>query len=297
MICFYHNADFDGICSAALIKNYFDNNWPKEECHLYGINHGDIFPMDLIDNIEVVMVDFSLTREKMIEVKNRSKFFTWIDHHKSAIDDMKGIEISGMQELDLAGCELTWMYYTSICDLSVMPKVVKLLGRYDVWDHANPEVCPFQEGFTLHAHSPEDEIFKFLFADHALAHEKIKEIINEGSAIVKYNHQQNRKYAENAAFFTMLKGPDGKVYNAIAINRLQSGGELFDSVWDRKKYDIMIAFGSTGDGWNISLRSEASGPDVAKIAKYYGGGGHPCASGFRAKDLSFQKGGIFHVTL
>jgi oligoribonuclease NrnB/cAMP/cGMP phosphodiesterase (DHH superfamily) len=45
---------------------------------------------------------------------------------------------------------------------------------------------------------------------------------------------------------------------------------------------IGVCYWDTPDGRVFSLRSTDDGPDVSEIAKKYGGGGHPHASGFRA---------------
>ena len=41
-ICFYHKADLDGVCSAAIVKHFVP------ECELYGIDYGDEFPWALV---------------------------------------------------------------------------------------------------------------------------------------------------------------------------------------------------------------------------------------------------------
>ena len=46
MKCFYHSADLDGHCSAAIVKAVCP------ECELIGINYGDAFPWDLFVEAE-----------------------------------------------------------------------------------------------------------------------------------------------------------------------------------------------------------------------------------------------------
>ena len=41
-ICFYHRADYDGVCSAAIVKKFVP------DCELYGIDYGDPFPWDKV---------------------------------------------------------------------------------------------------------------------------------------------------------------------------------------------------------------------------------------------------------
>ncbi len=39
-LCVFHRADFDGVCSAAIVKKFVP------DCELYGIDYGDPFPWD-----------------------------------------------------------------------------------------------------------------------------------------------------------------------------------------------------------------------------------------------------------
>lgn len=157
-ICFYHRADFDGVCSAAIVKKFVPG------CELYGIDYGDPFPWDKVmdgpqvsaaeleagsglPRRQVYMVDFSLPPDEMKRLAEVSDL-TWIDHHKSALDSNMGLEVLGYQTSALAGCELTWLWFTrgesekylvrgmdpTAEQVSRLPEAVRLLGRYDVFD-------------------------------------------------------------------------------------------------------------------------------------------------------------------
>lgn len=192
MKCFYHSADFDGICSGAIVKKFYPG---AEMCP---INYGDPFPWDdLGEHERIIMVDFSLQPfEKMLELKEKCGLLVWIDHHQSAIDDFnEHIEniatrfIHGILRADKAACELTWEYYFPN---KPMPRAVKLLGRYDVWDHDySPNVLPFQYGMrAVHPTYLEpgsvwwERIFKGKY---------IKERILDGMTILKYEEMDNIK--------------------------------------------------------------------------------------------------------
>lgn len=176
-ICFYHESDLDGVCSAAIVK-YF-----VPECELYGIDYGKEFPwMKTVPDVDidvdcsspaefrakiltalvrkeekrtVYMVDFSLPIEDMERLAEISNLI-WIDHHRTAIDAFEnGMPCVGnwLARTDFAACELTWFFFASHenADLSrgswesftfnpeISPEAVRLLGRYDVWDKDNPE--------------------------------------------------------------------------------------------------------------------------------------------------------------
>ncbi len=285
MKCFYHSADLDGQCSGAIVKNVFP------ECEMIGINYGNEFPFDTIKEGEVVfMVDFSLQPFEQMEKLTQMCDLKWIDHHKSAIkeaierDFTRGV---GVLDTELAGCELTWNFLHKTSDI---PLPVKLLGRYDVWDHDyDPAVLTFQYGMrNVNDTSPENQSFwSKLFNYHIDANEFITMafhgILGNGYTILDYENSQNEKFCSAYAFETTFDG-----YKAICVNKGFTNSKVFDSVWDEKKYDIMITFvRRTTKEWKVSLYTTKDFIDCGAIAKNQGGGGHPGAAGFQCETLPF----------
>jgi oligoribonuclease NrnB/cAMP/cGMP phosphodiesterase (DHH superfamily) len=139
MKCFYHSSDLDGICSAAIVKYRYP------ECELIAIDYD--YNHHIFDSVSVgetvFMVDFSALSEHMRYLKYHTDFI-WIDHHKTAIEKCSKLEpIAGIREIGKAACELTWEY---LFPNKTMPEAVRLLGRYDVWDHSDPNTLPWQYG-------------------------------------------------------------------------------------------------------------------------------------------------------
>lgn len=270
---FFHSADLDGHCSGAIAKFRF----PYAELH--GINYGEEFPWDQIDveNDTVIMVDFCLQPFSEM-IKLYIKFgdrFIWIDHHISAIKDSKDHNhdqlIQGNRQNDKAACELTWEHFFPEREL---PEVVRLLGRYDVWDHTDTNVLPFQMGFRLENTWPDNQdVWQNYF--HKESDELIKDTINDGKLILKYQKQENKKYAKSCAFEVKFEG-----YRAICINKMLTNSQLFDSIYDQNVHDIMITFGLRKNGlWTMSFYSTKEDVDCSVIAKKFGGGGHKGAAG------------------
>lgn len=274
MICFYHSADLDGHCSGAIVKHAYKD----KDCELYGINYGEEFPWDKIKDQEVIMVDFSLQPfSEMIKLKNQSKFLIWIDHHESAIKDSKNCEIDGVRDVKKAACELTWEYFNKYKE---MPRIVKLLGRYDVWDHEyNDDILPLQYGIkTIDTDPKECERWEYWLDGYFPEF-----FLEKGNNVLEYLKKDEEKYAKACAFETDLEG-----YNCIAINRLFTNSKMFDSVWDEKLHDIMITFGWKNNSWTVSLYTTKEDIDVSVIAKKMGGGGHKQAAGFQCEELPFE---------
>lgn len=278
-ICFYHSADFDGICSGAIVKKAI----PKVE--LRGYDYGQEFPWEEIKGRHVIMVDVSLQPfSEMERLAKEAGELTWIDHHKTAIEEKlkSEVEIFGVRIEGRAACELTWQWFFSD---RLMPRAVQLLGRYDVWDHEDPDVLPFQYGARAHIkNGVEDSIWRFLL-DNDDAY--IWKIVGAGRLILEYQIGQDAIAAKAKCFETIIKGPpdaDGwrRPLGAIACNHGPSNSKVFDSVFDPAKHDLMMPFYLKKDGrWKVSLYSEKPDVDCGAIAKQYGGGGHRGAAGFR----------------
>ena len=284
MKCFYHSADLDGHCSGAIVKF----KYPK--CEMFGINYGDEFPWELIKVGEIVfMVDFALQpfNPNMTRLMSACEL-VWIDHHISAIKDWQKCEtdreklwLQGARSFDSskAGCKLTWDYLFD----DKAPYFIDLLSEYDVWNHSDPNTLPFQFGMRLYHTLPDEDGMDFwldwLDAD---AFDKTDVIIEQGKLILRYNKQENEKYVQACGFEITLDG-----LKCIAINKMLTNSQIFDSVWDAEKFDAMLTFGFKGKGWTVSLYSDKEDVDVSVIAKNRGGGGHKGAAGFQCKTLPF----------
>ncbi len=273
MICFYHSADLDGHCSGAIVKHKYP------DCELYGIDYGDEFPWDKVKDQNVIMVDFSLQPfSDMIRLNQEAKTLDWIDHHISAIKDYEecGDIFPSFLDDKKAACELTWEY---LLGRATLPYVVTLLGRYDVWDHII-DVLPFQYGVRLYKTDPAWDMENWLDWFNCFPHK----ILDKGKTILKYVEQDNEKYVKFSSFEVNLHN-----FKCIVINRMMTNSQMFDSVWDPEKYDVMLTFGYKKNQWTVSLYTDKEGVDVSEIAKKFGGGGHKQAAGFQCSSLPFFK--------
>lgn len=277
---FYHSADLDGHCSGAICK------YAMPEAILHGINYGDPFPWDEIKQYDwVYMVDFSLQpfedMRKLAQIAN----LTWIDHHKSAMEEHQAnyFDVMGTRQTDKAACELTWEYFKT----DPIPLAVFRLGRYDIWKHQEHEGClEFQYGMRMHDTDPRSfsamRMWKQLFS-HSLT---LNKITNEGALLLRYEREQNKKFADAYAFETELDG-----LKCIAVNKGFTNSLVFESVYDEAKHDAMLSFAYRGGRWTCSLYATKTEIDVSVICKARGGGGHKGAAGFQCDTLPFLTGG------
>lgn len=283
MKCFYHSADLDGHCAGAIVKNKYP------DCEMIGINYGQSFPFDSIHPNEIVyMVDFCLQPFTDMEKLNSLCTLYWIDHHaKGSIDESLkcGFTASGGQYLntDFAGCELTWKYIYPTD--SVLPFAVYLLGRYDMWDHEDSRVLPFQYGVRQFDNTLPDnqELWSTLLN---MNESQCETIVNTGAVLLAYEKNQNTKFCKAYAFETELNGKP-----AICANKGFCNSKLFDSIYDPMKHKLMITFIRLKPPvrkWTVSLYSTHPDINCGEIAKSFGGGGHKGAAGFQCEVLPFN---------
>jgi len=230
----------DGHCSGAIVfKNYKGGGDYRQ------INYNMNFPFeDILKNEIVVIVDFSLEVEKFKKLLKITDNIIWIDHHQTAIEKYKDFpeEIDGIRRDGISACELTWEYFFPEIPI---PKVVKLLGDYDLWKFKyGEETKKFQSGIRLFETYPNSrEWNKWLNPDY-----EPEEEIRMGEIALKYRDNFYKGLIKAFSFFTFFEG-----YKAIACNAGSVSSQLFDSV--EEDFDIMITFVFDGKVFIISLYS------------------------------------------
>jgi oligoribonuclease NrnB/cAMP/cGMP phosphodiesterase (DHH superfamily) len=246
---------------------------------MIGVDYSDKLEQFEVEDGEVIfIVDFSFSASEMKYLSDTTELI-WIDHHESAIRKCEGMEyIRGIREVGRAGCELTWDHLHS---QSEAPLAVYLLGRYDVWDHEDPRVLPFQYG-TRHYKStlPEEKFWMVLLSFGAITDMNNNTILETGEVILEYQAKQDAMYARGMAYEAEFHG-----HQVIVMNKAYSNSKVFDSVYDPEKHDFMVLYGVKPGEIKYSLYCDKPEINVSKIAEQYGGGGHAGAAGFYSEKL------------
>lgn len=308
---FYHKKDLDGHCSGAIAKYYYLKQSEIVVMHPY--DYGEPFPFkELSDDDVVLMVDITANPyELLLEINKKYNLYV-IDHHKSFIESEVAKKIPCLLVDGVAGCELTWFkFFPPLTDLlptslgteshKFFPRLVHLLGRYDVWDNHDKkywdeEILPTQMGMKLNDTDPTtnfkfwekyfDKYFKFSlnhFAQYdALSIEK--KTRDAGRIILQYQNAEDDKTISFYSFPAKFKN-----YSIICLNSTRFNSSVFKSVWDKQKYDFMLAWVNVkGEYCTVSLYTDNEGVDVSQIAKSLGGGGHKQAAGFQCKNVKIE---------
>ena len=292
-ICFYHGADNDGKLAGAIVKLAYEK--AGEDIVMYPWDYGQPFPWDKVEGREVVMVDIALQPfSEHLRLAEVARELIWIDHHKSAIDSYVEavkcvLPIKGIRAVGIAACELAWLYYNRgpvetvegvVLEMDKIPQGVRLVGRYDVWDHSDPDALPFKYGLDSCQIDPSRSDCNWM-ALRALINggDWTRELLCRGLKVHAYVKTDFKKYAESAAFETVLDG-----HKVIALNRLYGGSHSVDPMFVRGTHAFMVAFGYTPKSngkWTVSMYSDEGIIDLGAIAKKFGGGGHMGAAGFQ----------------
>jgi oligoribonuclease NrnB/cAMP/cGMP phosphodiesterase (DHH superfamily) len=285
---FYHNNDLDGLCSGAIARMYLEGE--KEKFAMHPIDYPDPFPGDRIKARDTVyMLDYSIKIEGIRVLNEKTKLII-IDHHKTLLDNLNADpvlkKIKGLRETSKAGCELCWEYFFPKKHL---PKMVKLLGRYDVWDHTNEktwneEIFPFQNGIKLLKLNPcKNSQYKNWQDAFKGGNCFVKNIIKKGKIILEYQKEQNEFFMTKYAFDDTFDQ-----YRALCINHPLGNSQVFISQWNEKEYDLMFRYCFMGNNYIVSLYTTKKDLDLGLVAKKYGGGGHPQAAGFECENIKFN---------
>jgi oligoribonuclease NrnB/cAMP/cGMP phosphodiesterase (DHH superfamily) len=271
-LCIYHKADLDGMTCAAIIDYWAFSN--DIEIEFIGWDYGDPTP-NFEEYQKVIVCDICLDTVSMYWLALHLKEnFIWIDHHKSSIDNIQSnfhkakLVYGGVQEIGLAACELTWRFFFPQIS---MPWFIETLGKYDTWrqdEYWDTITLPFQFGVRSFVQGFKDLLPMF---DGDVTDNQ--GIINIGLCILQYQASFNKKQCSNA-FEHIIAG-----YNAICLNIGGVNSDVFKSVYNEKRHDLMFAFQYSGCGtWKCSFYTTKD-IDCSKIAAMFGGGGHEKAAG------------------
>jgi oligoribonuclease NrnB/cAMP/cGMP phosphodiesterase (DHH superfamily) len=286
-----NHVDPDGYCAGAVVNYHEKLKNPQANIVTYGMNRGYDIPWNRIKRAKkVYVVDFSLPVGDMLKIKEivGHNNLIWIDHHATVIEDYQkaGLKLEGIAEVGKSGCELCWIYFNY--DIP-MPKAVKAIGRYDVWDieYNNPEegifkedLFPFVTGYKYHdAKADDDHFWSKMFKDDGY----YEEVLKEGRLLYDYQSKMFAKYCKSHSFEIEWEG-----LRFLCVNSLNCNSQMFDSCYNPHKHDAFLAYGYTNKNWSVSMYTPKTEVDVGAIAKKYGGGGHKNGCGFRVTELPFE---------
>lgn len=314
-ICVYHDQDYDGLLSAAVVLHFIP------DAELIGHDYGRPCPAISPDVEQILLVDLSIP-DLMDDPR-----LIWIDHHKSAIEKwdnavshFTGEIIPGIRIDGVAACRLCWKWFIEQehllefphegpdIDWSQMPDgeplLLRLAGIYDVWEDQNPQwqdAVRLQYGLDYLSRDPAYLQKHFLdgidkWQDRHSG--KVLSAIQDGEVIERYVNRQNESICRNNSYVRYWEGLTFLVLNSArgnsrsfpkvekAWNETENGGFI---KWD--DIDALCMWKFTGEKVTVSLyhHPDHKDLDLSRIAVKYGGGGHRGACGFQMSLEDFAK--------
>ncbi|MBN2388838.1 MAG: hypothetical protein JXB85_17615 [Anaerolineales bacterium] len=266
-VCFHHN-DLDGRASAAIIRYALGG-----DIQLFETDYDDLtIPWDRVSGAgRVIVVDFSFPAQVMQELA-AGRELIWIDHHKSALIELKEIsrDWPGLRDLSEAACVLAWKTFFPV---RPVPRAVTLIGDRDIWRWAEADTGAFTEGLHVRdTRADNDALWVALLEEDPSI---MRVILDEGSRLREIRLAEMKDRVARRGFEVAFEGYRTLVLNAPGNGDLgQRGRDLgYEIVYcyeDQMQRDTLTT--------KVTLFSRQA--DVSVIARRYGGGGHAHAAGF-----------------
>jgi oligoribonuclease NrnB/cAMP/cGMP phosphodiesterase (DHH superfamily) len=222
---------------------------------------------------DVFLVDFSYKRAVVAEMLTQAASVTLIDHHKSALEDLAGLEgLRQYTDLNRSGARLAWDF---LFPGEPCPRLLAHVEDRDLWRFRLPYTREIQA--ALFSYEYGFEIWSRLMQTTADDSRALMHMVDEGTAIERKHHKDIAELVAVCKRRMMIGGYSVPVaslpYTMVSdAAQLMAQGEPFAACyWD------------TEDGRIFGLRSTEQGRDVSEIAKHYGGGGHRNSAGFKVR--------------
>lgn len=271
-IVIYHYPCKDGFGSAYVVwKYYFEKD---KEIVFHPAQHGSL-PPD-VTNKNVLLCDFSYSKEVMEQLKEDSNSIFVIDHHKSSIDTLKDFE-EKILDMNHSGCILTWKYFygdSESKEKEEAPLFLRYIEDRDIWKWEMENSKEFSSWFAL----VENE---FDVYDNICENEnEIIEGINIGKSFLQLENHYIERIAKRAIPKLIRIGDKYLIAAHVNSNLFKSevGNKIFD-IYPFIDLSVVYSLKSSSNMTLFSLRSTNYHADASEIAKMIGGGGHRNASG------------------
>ena len=274
-IVIYHGNCADGFSAAWC----FWRKYGTGADYLAGVYQQD--PPDVTGR-DVYLVDFSYKRPVVAAMMAKANSVTLIDHHKTAMEDLRPLFEPHEFERLAHGTEPRCRWY---CDLNRS-------GATLAWDY----LFPGEDRPLLLGHVEDRDLWRFKLAGtreiqaFVFSHEysfalwdklmsadqvELLKMTAAGAAIERKHHKDVAELVGVCKRRMVIAGHDVPVaslpYTLVSdAAHLMAHGEPFAACyWD------------TAEGRTFGLRATDEGMDVSEVAKQYGGGGHAKAAGFK----------------
>lgn len=223
-------------------------------------SYGDSMPD--VTGRNVAILDFSYTRYELNQMIEKSDSLIVLDHHKSAEENLKGIEET-VFDMDRSGAMMSWQFFHPGVD---PPTFLRYIEDRDLWRFALEDSKAVSAALT--------SVDMTFDAFEALNNPtQFEALVDAGRAILSHNESTMERLCKTARK-TIWKG-----HEIYAANSPVLQSEIGAHLAQQCDFAIVWFYDHMRSEYKVSLRS-ANDCDVSKIAQTFGGGGHPRAAGF-----------------
>lgn len=272
----YHANCPDGFTAAWVAARALGN------VELYPAKYGDEPPLGKARDRDVYVLDFSYPLEDSKNLYGVSHSLQILDHHKTARDDLR--ELAAMAEgypdlgvtfdMQRSGAGITWDHFHPG---KPRPWIVDYVEDRDFWRFALPESRAVSLWIRCASHELE------VWDD--MARLSVDQVLAEARGCQRYLDRYVEAALREAYELTIYYRSQDLPYwiQAVAVNLAYPGVSdvLHAALEEHPEASMAIGWRVTAAGHlECSIRSRPSF-DCSAMAKHFGGGGHPQASGFR----------------
>jgi len=269
VVVFYHQECSDGFGAALSAWLRYAEKTPIT---LTPLSYGDPLPV-LPHGSDVYILDFSLPVPVFLELRKNNIRVSMIDHHQTAQENYGKSFLDDQDiifDMNRSGAALAWLHFHPDTEV---PALIRYIEDKDLWRWKLPGSLEINSALASY---PMDFALwnRFLVELENSPPEKT-DLYKEGSAILRYQGRLLDQAIKNTGTLGRLEeGEVGFFVNSPILNS-EIGGRA-------KTLNNMVGIWSVKPDGRISysLRSSDGGPDVARIAQRFGGGGHKRAAGF-----------------
>lgn len=275
-----HIADWDGIMSAAILKEFINRSSKRTliAIALHNYNEDFIETIEVMKEADIIYItDFSLPLEVMKKFESK---IIYIDHHPATVNEI--LENCNLREFHcnvnstMSAAALVWEYlYTE-----PIPSVVHYVSEYDISGGVGKpiEVTEFQLGLSLTPMTIEG-------ATRVLKNASASSYIDSGKNIYSWISAHNENSFAKYSWDVKLGKYKGKAIITDWPQTIHCG----DSIRESNDFVFMLFPRRGSDDWNLSVRVSANSDfDACEFCHSFGGGGHVKAAGCIISNETFM---------
>ncbi len=280
-VCIYHKNCNDGFCAAYVLYSHLKSIGRKtSSVEFIAASHTDKSIDEIVDKIEgksVLIVDFSYDKETLLEMASIASDILVVDHHKTAMDDLKDLSFA-VFDMSKSGAGLLW-------DLINGPdsrmRLINIVEDRDLWKWEVP--CSREITRYINLLPYDFEVWDKLAADLETT-SGFLDITDKSFLLTEYHNALVKNVGD---YSRLAELHIDNVCVKVRLITVGVKGLISDScdyvLQNTDDVDVVCCYTvlPTGD-ISVSVRSRPSF-DSSFISKSFGGGGHAQSSGFGRK--------------